>query len=358
MENFGDAPNIFSLHKTINMLSCHMPRKARIDAPGALHHIICRGIEGRTIFQNSADRNDFIQRLAHIIKETETKCFAWALIPNHFHLLLKTGLAPVSKVMLRLLTGYAVSYNLRHRRQGHLFQNRYKSILCQEDPYLLELVRYIHLNPIRAKLVEDLKSLDDYPYCGHSAVMGKLKNDWQDVAGVLRLFGKNISQARRSYKSFVLKGLSQGWRDDLTGGGLVRSVGGWAGVKAMRRAKIWQKSDERILGDGDFVTQVLSSNQEQLEHKYSLHARGIDLDKIVDRVCDLLNLEQTDIWTPGKEQYRVQARSLLCFWASRDLKISQVKLSRKFKLSPAAISLCVKRGEKIVRRNGYSLFEE
>ena len=259
--------------------------------------------------------------------------------------------------MLRLLTGYAVSFNLRHRRHGHLFQNRYKSILCQEDTYLLELVRYIHLNPVRANLVADLKTLDTYPYCGHSTVMGKLKNDWQDVDGVLRLFGKNISQARRSYKSFVFKGLNQGRRDDLTGGGLVRSAGGWESLKAMRTAKIWQKSDERILGDGDFVAQVLSSNQEQLARKYSLHVRGIDLDKVVDRVCDLLNLEQTDIWTAGKERYRVQARSLLCFWASRELKINQVELSRKFKLSPAAISLCVKRGEEIVRSNGYSLFE-
>jgi hypothetical protein len=259
--------------------------------------------------------------------------------------------------MLRLLTGYAVSFNLRHKRQGHLFQNRYKSILCQEDPYLLELVRYIHLNPVRANLVSDLKSLDKYPYCGHSAVMGKLKNDWQDVDGVLRLFGKNISQARRSYKGYVLKGLNQGRRDDLTGGGLVRSVGGWESLKAMRKAKTWQKSDERILGDGDFVKQVLSAAQEQLEHKYSLHARGIDLAKVVERVCYILNLKRSDIWSPGKERYRVQARSLLCFWASRELKINQAELSRKFKLSPAAISLCVKRGEEIARNNGYSLFD-
>ena len=335
-----------------------MPRKARIDAPGALHHLICRGIEGRPIFQNATDRNDFVERLGNIIKETETICFAWALIPNHFHLLLKTGQAPVSKVMSRLLTGYAVSYNLRHRRQGHLFQNRYKSILCQEDTYLLELVRYIHLNPLRANLTADLKSLDRYAYCGHSAVMGKLKNNWQDVDGVLRLFGKNVSQARHGYKSFVHKGLDQGRRDDLTGGGLVRSVGGWEGLSAMRIAKIWQKSDERILGDGDFVEQVLSSTQERLEHKYSLQARGIDLDKVVDRVCDLLNLEQTDIWTPGKERYRVQARSLLCFWASSELKISQTELGRRFKLTPAAISLCVKRGENLARNCGYSLFED
>lgn len=98
-----------------------MPRKARIDAPGALHHIMARGIEGRVIFKIDYDRKDFIKRLAIIIDETETKCLAWALIPNHFHLLLKTGAEPVAKVMLRLLTGYAVSYNLRHNRQGHLF---------------------------------------------------------------------------------------------------------------------------------------------------------------------------------------------------------------------------------------------
>ena len=335
-----------------------MPRKARIDAPGAMHHIIARGIEGRPIFQNAADREDFMERLGHIIKDTETKCFAWALIPNHFHLLLKTGTVPVAKVMLRLLTGYAVTYNLRHRRKGHLFQNRYKSILCQEDPYLLELVRYIHLNPIRANLVPDLKSLDRYAYCGHGTLMGKLKNDWQDVEGVLRLFGKKVSQARRGYKSFLAKGLDQGRRDDLTGGGLVRSVGGWQSLKAMRKAKIWQKSDERILGDGDFVEQVLSSTRQRLEHKYLLHARGIDLEKVVERVCEILNLKPSDIWAQGKERYRVQARSLLCFWASRELKISQTELGRRFKLTPAAISLCVKRGENLARNCGYSLFED
>jgi REP element-mobilizing transposase RayT len=335
-----------------------MPRKARIDAPGALHHIMARGIEGRLIFQNEYDRKDFIDRLAHLLEETETKCFAWALIPNHFHLLFKTGTVPVAKVMLRLLTGYAVSYNLRHKRQGHLFQNRYKSILCQEDPYLLELVRYIHLNPIRANLVPDLKSLEKYPHCGHGALMGKSRNNWQDIEDVLRLFGKNLSHARRQYNSFVLKGINHGRRDDLTGGGLVRSVGGWKNVKAMRKAKLWQKSDERILGDGDFVEQTLALLQEPLEHKYSLQARGYDIGKAADRVCELLGVKQSDIWAPGKESFRVQARSLLCYWASRELRISQSELSRKFKLSPATISLCVKRGEKIARDNGYLLFDD
>ena len=109
-----------------------MPRKARIDAPGALHHIIVRGIERRKIFLDDFDRDNFLKRLGNVLSETATPCFAWALIPNHAHLLLRTGTTAIATVMCRLLTGYAVSFNRRHRRHGPLFQNRYKSILCQE----------------------------------------------------------------------------------------------------------------------------------------------------------------------------------------------------------------------------------
>jgi REP element-mobilizing transposase RayT len=334
-----------------------MPRKSRIDAPGALHHIIARGIERRKIFRDNDDRNNFLMRLGRIVKESDTHCLAWALIPNHFHLLLKTGLVPIAAVMRRLLTGYAVYFNRRHRRNGHLFQNRYKSILCQEDTYLLELVRYIHLNPIRTNQVSDMKALNRSELSGHSAILGRCRNDWQDVDGVLRFFGKSVSQARRGYRSFVQKGAGQGKRSEFSGGGLVRSSGGWANVKMMRKVKIWQKSDERILGDGDFVEQVLSSAQEQLERKYALAAVGITLDDVAIRVAELLNLKPIELWTPGKQQYRVQARSLLCYWASRELGISMADLSRRLKLSPAAISLCIKRGEKIARNSAYMLIE-
>jgi REP element-mobilizing transposase RayT len=107
-----------------------MPRQSRIDAPGALHHVILRGIARRKIFFNDTDRHRFLDRLGFILRSGDTASFAWALIPNHFHLLMKTGTVPLSRIMQRLLTGYAVSSNKRHRRWGHLFQNRYKSLLC------------------------------------------------------------------------------------------------------------------------------------------------------------------------------------------------------------------------------------
>lgn len=148
-----------------------MPRQARIDAPGALHHIIVRGIERRKIFRSDYDRQNFLERLSELILETRTYCFAWALIPNHFHLLLRTGATPIADLMRRLLTGYAGWFNKKYKRHGQLFQNRYKSFLCQEDVYLKELVRYIHLNPLRAGIVAAMKELDKHPWCGHSVLM-------------------------------------------------------------------------------------------------------------------------------------------------------------------------------------------
>jgi len=175
-----------------------MPRLARLDAPGVLHHIMIRGIERRNIFKNDKDREDFLDRLSNLLPETKTCCYAWVLIPNHAHFLFRTGQVPLATVMRRLLTGYVVSFNRRHKRSGQLFQNRYKSIVCQEDIYLRELVRYIHLNPVRAGIVSSLTELNRYGYCGHSALMGKKKRLWQDVDYVLGYFGDNHRMARKN----------------------------------------------------------------------------------------------------------------------------------------------------------------
>jgi len=126
-----------------------MPRQPRLDAPGTLHHVIGRGIDGVTIFRNKKDREDFVERLADLCRANALSVYAWAFMENHVHILARTGNQPLSTSMRKLLTGYVVNYNRRHTRYGHLFQNRYKSILCEDDPYLLELTRSIHLHPVK-----------------------------------------------------------------------------------------------------------------------------------------------------------------------------------------------------------------
>jgi REP element-mobilizing transposase RayT len=332
-----------------------MPRKARIDAPGALHHIICRGIAKSKIFIDAKDRYFFLKRLGKILTDTDTPCYAWALMPNHFHLLLRTGIVPISTVMRRLLTGYAIYYNRRHNRQGHLFQNRYKSILCQENTYLLELVRYIHLNPLRGKLVKDINKLDKYPYCGHSAILGNINKSWQEIDKILGLFHERRYLARRYYKNFIVNGIAQGKRPDLVGGGLVRSVGGWSALISKRQAKNYQKGDERILGDGDFVEQTLKAANEAMERKSALRAQGIDIDEIANRVASLLDIDLTEVWASGRYRHIVKARSLLCYWAVRDLGTSMASLSKKLNISIPAVSKSVVRGEKIAKEMNYKL---
>ena len=323
-----------------------MPRQARLDAPGLLQHVMARGIERRKLFRDDNDRNSFLERLANILEETQTQCYAWALIPNHFHILLRTGPTPLSKTMCRLMTGYAVTFNKRHKRSGYLFQNRYKSVVCEEDPYRLELIRYIHLNPLRAKLVQDLKELDKYPWTGHSAILGLRKNPLvpeirdpksgvrnqrtpnqprkpnsikgttpsaeggfsfsfssgkgkkkkdpsnpvdpvqkrslaeKTIEDVLLHFGETKKVARRRYRQYVKNGLEQGKRPELQGGGLVRSAGGETAGLLGRKAEEREKGDARILGSGDFVSNILKDANDSMDEKA---LRRVSLDDLISR---------------------------------------------------------------------------
>jgi len=332
-----------------------MPRQARIDAPCALHHIIARGIERCDIFRGEADYSEFLRRLGYLLVQTDTSCFAWALIPNHFHLLLKTGSVPMATVMRRLLTGYAAWFNRRHVRSGHLFQNRYKSILCQEDIYLKELVRYIHLNPLRAGLVKDISALDDYPYAGHGCMIGKQEIEWQTSDAVLALFGARRGDARHNYQIFMADGVEMGRQPGLTGGGLIRSAGGWAGVQQLRKAGAFQKSDERILGDGDFVDSVLAEAEEQMTRKYACKARGITLDHLQQAVAELVGIGPEELYGSTKAQPIVKARILFCYWAVREMGCTMTEVGKRLKIAVPTVSAAVQKGERASKDEGIAL---
>ena len=248
-----------------------------------------------------------------------------------------------------------VTFNKRHRRSGRLFQNRYKSILCKEDAYLLELVRYIHLNPIRSGLVEGLKMLEKYPYSGHSALMGARILPWQDTDAVLRLFGAGKRDARKKYKNFVEKGLSQGRRHDLIGGGMIRSAGGWGAVKTARKLKVHLKGDERILGDSAFVESVLARAEEEMERRYKLQAKGYDLNHVLQKAAAEFGMSAEELIEPGKQPARVKARSVAAYWAVRHLTMAGVEVGKALGIGQSAVSRAVSRGRKLAKQMGISL---
>lgn len=323
-----------------------MPRQSRLDAEGILHHVIIRGIERRKIFLDDTDRNDFLDRCEAVFPKTKTSCYAFACMPNHVHLLLRTGTTPLSTAMARLLTGYAIHFNRAHRRHGQLFQNRYKSIVCQEDAYLKELVRYIHLNPLRRGIVEDLEALSSFPYTGHAMLMGKIEYPWQDDRFILSLFGNR----RTEYCDFVRDGLTQGRRSDLTGGGLVRSHGGWAEV---RKSPERVKGDVRVLGDTQFVLDLLSRAQQELDHHYRLKAEGVDFSFVEQRVADLCNLSRDDLYNQGRHKPIAAAKALLCFFAVRELGMTQTQLAERLRMTQPGVASAVARGERLARERGY-----
>jgi len=318
-----------------------MARKSRIDAPGALHHIIVRGIERRSIFIDTQDYQNFLERLGNILTDSSTACYAWVLMTNHAHLLLRTGMVPVSTIMRRLLTGYAQKFNRRHRRYGVLFQNRYKSFLCEEEPYLLELVRYIHLNPIRAGIVQDLKALGSYPRCGHGVLLGRIDHIWQDAEYILKRFGASVKAARRSYVAFVSKGISEGRRPDLVGGGLLRSVGGWSALKAIRATGMRVMGDERILGSSNFVETVLKSANEEYEMRARFRSRGLSLEKVIDAVAGYFEIKKDEIKSQSRRRAVALARAVISIVAIEKMGFSGADVARTLHLTPSAVSKLV-----------------
>jgi len=320
-----------------------VPRQARLDAPGTLHHVIIRGIEKRQIVDDDRDRENFVKRLGDLAKETETHIYAWSLMTNHTHLLLRSGPSGLPKFMRRFLTGYAVTYNLRHLRHGHLFQNRYHSIVCDEDVYFRELVRYIHLNPLRAHLINTMQELDRYRWCGHSVVMGRVNYSWQDREYVLSWFGKKEGEAKRGYRKYMEEGITQERRPELVGGGILRSYGGWSAVLSLRKTHDQIVGDQRILGTGDFVERVLSESEKPLRNQFSPTERSRGIGKILEEECQKARIEIEELRTGSRRGDIPRVRSEIAQRLIKELGISLAEVARQSGVSTSAISKIMKR---------------
>lgn len=316
-----------------------MPRAARLDIPGVLQHVIVRGVERRDIFLDDDDRQSFLDRFSNLLIQTGTECLAWSLMTNHVHMLLRPTQSKLGHLMRRLLTGHAVSFNLRHHRSGHLFQNRYKSIICEEDPYLLELVRYIHLNPLRAGLVKDIAGLRGYPWSGHAVLMGRRKMQGQNAEEVLGYFGKRTKAAREKYQAFVADGISLGKRDELVGGGLRR-------VLKLAGDEVVAAYDDRILGSADFVEQL--KQEKEIAERLDVF---IPLPELIKRVAEFARVEPKELCQRGRKTMVADTKSVICFLAVRRIGYSGEVVAKALGITRSGVCRGASRGATLVTEN-------
>ncbi len=323
-----------------------MPRQARLDIPGALHHIMVRGIDKSNIFRDEEDKARFLERLGQNVEEGTCSVYAWVLMSNHVHILFRSGKDGISTVMRKLLTWYAQYFNRKHRRTGHLFENRYKSILCDEDNYLLALIRYIHLNPVRANIVTTLEQLDRYPWSGHRTLLGKAKHPWMDIDHVLSEFSTTRRKAANSYRRFMQEGLGQGRMPELTGGGLIRSKGGWSQVLSARRSGSQEEYDERILGTGDFVNVILKEAEEKTKRQLKLRRSGKTFVGIIEEECKKGRISQNELKGGGRRRKISVLRARIAKRGLDDLGLSLAEIARHVGVTTSSIRKAVLRLEE------------
>ena len=223
------------------------------------------------------------------------------------------------------------------------------------DTYLLELVRYIHLNPLRAGIVTSQEELRRYRYSGHGRLLGAKVHLWQERQEILSYFDEDVRLAMQKYEAYVAEGIAMGKRPDLTGGGLVRSAGGWGAILSARRAGTILRSDERILGDSDFVESVLKAAEERVERETLYKTAGISLEDAARRVAQLMEMNVDDVLEHSKKPTVVQARSLLCYWAVREVGMTTTDVAGKLGISQSAVSRLVVRGEHFATEKGWQL---
>jgi len=291
-------------------------------------------VERRSIFNAPADRTDFLSRLAAGLTESGSLCFAWALMTNHLHLLLLSGARGLSSLMHPLLTGYVGAFNRRYKRVGHLVQNRFKSILCQADRYFLELIRYIHLNPVRAGLVKTLEELRRYPWTGHVGLMGTVPLLWQATDPVLGRFGSTVSAARTAYEQFLRDRWSEGVRDDLEG-------------RLMRPRQAGESFDARILGEEDFVEKIWAEAESIEGQALLLKRSGLSLETLQRVAAETFQVDPGLLICRDRRRSVAQARSLFIYGATELLGHSGQRLAEQLTLSSAAVSQARQRGRQL-----------
>jgi REP element-mobilizing transposase RayT len=298
-----------------------MARKPRIHVPGGVYHVLLRGNAGQDIFFDDEDRYHFYLLLQEGTSRFGHRIHGFCLMNNHVHLAVQVGEEPLSKIMQNLSFRYTRWVNRKQKRIGHLFQGRYKAILVEHDSYLLELVRYIHLNPVRAKMVRQPGS---YPWSGHRCYLGKDTLPWLHTDWVLSQFGKRLNTCRKRYEEFVRAGRGEGYRAEFHGGG----------------------KDQRVLGEERFVKKVLDTEVYQ-----PYKPQQIKFNDLVRQVCKEYDLTEEDLVTPSRNRYASEARQVIGWLALKTDNITLTEVARHFGRDVTTLSRGVRRMEENISKS-------
>ena len=320
-----------------------MPRGARLDAPGTLHHVIIRGIERGAIVSDDDDRKEFVRRMGKLATDSGTSIYAYALMTNHLHILLKSGESGLATYMRRLLSGYAQYYNRRHNRSGYLFQNRYKSIICEEEAYFDKLVAYIHLNPLKAGIVGSIDELARYPWSGHSVLMKHIHHKWLDRDYVLQFFGRTEGKARKEYLEFLEEEIGIDREPELSGGGLVRSHGGWSHVQSMRKKGLKELGDERILGSGNFVQSLLAEAEKGVDQQFNTGEKLEVVQQDIAAACKIAGISVAFLRSGSRSGSLSELRKTLAQKFVHEYGLSFAESARQLGVTTSAVSYIVRK---------------
>lgn len=307
-----------------------MARPLRIEYPGAYYHVMNRGNRREDIFINDYDREKFLENLSILTERFSIKIHTYCLMTNHYHLLLETPEPNLSRAIKWLNGSYATYVNTKRKKGGHLFQGRFKSIIVEADEYLKHLSRYIHLNPVRAKLV---KKLSDYKWSSYPAFTGKEKEPkWLETNWLLSCFGKNKKEGKKNYKNFV-EGVDakavENPHKNLIGGFILGEVNF---VNWIKETYLAHKKEDREI-----------PQLKELKPKLTPEA-------IISEVCKEFEIEKESIIKKGAK--RNKARDLAIYISKDNSGISCKELGGYFgKISGAAITMAYNRIDKEIKKN-------
>ena len=316
---------------------------------------MARGIAKGRLFEDDFDRTHFHRRLKKAVLDSRLRCYAWAFLPNHIHLLFETGPIPLWHPMQKLLTEYAGWFNHRHGRVGHLFQNRYKAVLCDADSYLLELVRYIHLNPVRAGIVNSLTALQSFRWSGHAALLSDGRTSWQDTERILSRFAESPSRARSAYCGFMADGLTMDHKGRSLFDPFARRAPGPAASPSASRSDESCKSDPRILGSSTFVSRVMTEVGSANRRRASV--RRFSPDEVLRYAAKSCGIEVDDLKRPNKRPAVSAGRALACNWLASDLGMKGTEVAHMLGISESAVSQAACRGRALAAKRNLRLGE-